>query len=432
MKLNSMLMVSIDNNAVIGSEIDAGSSANQTAQSLELAKRFTELGYNVDLITHQSGNHPAVDKIDGVRIRRHPFGKRSRVLSAGLYDLIEAFAADCLLGIRERGHRYGLVFSRSWLAGWAAQKIAEELKIPHVHAPHDLGTWQRPATNDNGSKSSKAQQKAQLERRIRLEFLIYQYCDHIIASTQSLAHALHHDYDVLERQVTVIPPGINENHYSPCRSEELRYLQQQTGLTGHDVLTVGGAAAGENYELLLNALPTLFNIIPDARLFAALSGSDSASNETGFKKLQSLAQELGIADSVQWLEFVPDDPELVDYYRAAGVFTLPSKREALSMTAVKAMACGTSTIVSTHSSLHNIIDFGHHALYADPHRSAELGAVLALPMLYSELAHKLSVHGSRLARRKFGWTAVVKRMLNLFDQVQQQHMFLEAKSVISG
>ena len=86
------------------------------------------------------------------------------------------------------------------------------------------------------------------------------------------------------------------------------------------------------------------------------------------------------------------------------------------------MACGTSTVVTVHGGLAKIIEFGKHALYADPNRSAEYGTMLALPMLYPNLAHELSVEGSRFARRHFGWTGIAKRMLEVFDRAERMRI----------
>jgi mannosylfructose-phosphate synthase len=88
------------------------------------------------------------------------------------------------------------------------------------------------------------------------------------------------------------------------------------------------------------------------------------------------------------------------------------------MTVIEAMACGTPSIISVHGGLFEVIEFGRHALYADPNRPVEYGTMLAMPMLYPRLADELSVEGSRFARRSFGWTGIAKRILTIFEMVQ--------------
>jgi mannosylfructose-phosphate synthase len=89
------------------------------------------------------------------------------------------------------------------------------------------------------------------------------------------------------------------------------------------------------------------------------------------------------------------------------------------MTAIEAMACGTPTVVTVHGGLFDLIDFGNQALFADPERPAEFGTMLALPMLYSNLAHELAVEGARFARRSFGWTGIAKRIIAVFERAQR-------------
>lgn len=173
----------------------------------------------------------------------------------------------------------------------------------------------------------------------------------------------------------------------------------------------------KGYDLLLQALPTLLTLAPDARLVAAIGSENSKQDEAGIAQLKTQAQELSIGDKVEWVKYIPDE-DLANYYRAAGVFALPSRYEPFGMAAIEAMACGTSTIVTVHGGLSNLIEFGKHALFADPNRPAEFGAMLAMPMLYPNLAHELSVEGSRFARRNFGWTGIARRILTIFEQVQ--------------
>ena len=156
----------------------------------------------------------------------------------------------------------------------------------------------------------------------------------------------------------------------------------------------------------------------EARLIAAIGGEESAQDDAGVAELQQLAGELGVADRIKWVQYVAEE-DLTDYYRAASVFSMSSRYEPFGMVAIEAMACGTPTVITVHGGLFELIDFGHHALYADPNRPVEYGTMLAFPMLYPDLAHQLSVEGARFARRNFGWTGIAKKMLRVFDSAVQ-------------
>lgn len=415
---NSILMLSVHGYVAAEPELGKPDTGGQVVYVLELAKRFSRLGYRVDLITRRFEDQPEFDEVnENFRVWRIPFGGKRFIRKEDLHDHLGDFVTNCLAAVRNRARQYDVVYSHYWDGGWAGQKIAEELEIPHVHTPHSLGWWKKHNMSGGDMSETEMERTYRFEERIRQEFLVYRNCDHIIATTEPQTALLQEQYDVLERHISVIPPGMDENRFSPVRQEELESLQQRYDLQGYDVLTVGRMAANKGYDLLLQAMPPLFSLVPEARLIAAIGSEDSKQDEAGIAELKAQAHELDIADRIIWIQYIPDE-DLVNYYRAAGVFALSSRYEPFGMTAIEAMACGTSTVVTVHGGLFDLIDFGKQALYADPHRSTEFGTMLALPMLYPKLAHELSVEGSRFARRNFGWTGIARRILAVFDRVQ--------------
>jgi mannosylfructose-phosphate synthase len=205
------------------------------------------------------------------------------------------------------------------------------------------------------------------------------------------------------------------------RGLEKAELRRKYDLQAHDVLTVGRMARNKGYDLLIAALPTLLQLVPEARLIAGIGTEESAQDQKGIARLRQYSQEVGVADKVEWAQYIPDE-DLVNYYRAAGVFALSSRYEPFGMVAIEAMACGTPTVVTVHGGLYDLIDFGTHALFADPNRPVEYGTMLALPLLYPSMADRLSVEGARFARRTFGWTGIARRILAIFDQFKSRYV----------
>lgn len=415
---NSILMLST--HGYVGAEPELGKpdTGGQVVYVLELAKRFSRLGRRVDLVTRRFEDQPEEDVVnDNFRVWRIPFGGSEFIRKEDMHDYLNDFVTNFLSAVRTRGIQYDVVYSHYWDAGWAGQKIAEELGIPHVHTPHSIGWWKQQNMGAD-MESAEMETKYRFEERIRKEFLVYQTCDHVIATTEPQVDILMEHYDVLERRITAVPPGMDEDRFSPVRQEDRDELRERYGMQEYDVLALGRMATNKGYDLLIQALPTLIELVPDARLIAAIGSEGSAQDDEGVAGLRALADDLGVADHIKWVSYVPDE-DLANYYRAAGVFALPSRYEPFGMVAIEAMACGTPSVVTVHGGLFDAIDFGHQALYADPFRPLEFGAMLAIPMLHPKLAHEFSVEGARFARRNFGWTGIAKRILNIFDTVQQ-------------
>lgn len=413
---NTILMLSLHGYVAAEPELGKPDTGGQVVYVLELAKRFSRLGRRVHLVTRRFEGQPEVDQVnENFSVRRIAFGGENFIRKEDMHEHLSDFVTNCLAAIRARGDQYSIVYSHYWDAGWAGQKIAEELGLRHVHTPHSLGWWKQH-TMETDMEGAHLESKYRFEERIRKEFLAYQTCDQLIATTESQTELLIQHYDVLERRITTIPPGMDEDRFSPVRQEGRQSLRQKYNMQAYDVLTVGRMAQNKGYDLLLEALPTLVELVPKARLVAAIGGEDSDRDEKGVERLKTLAAELGVEDRIHWMQYVPDE-DLANVYRAAAVFALPSRYEPFGIVAIEAMACGTPTVVTVHGGLFELMKFGHHGLFADPFRPIEFGTMMAMPMLHPKLAQEFSVEGARFARRTFGWTGIAKRILAVFDAV---------------
>lgn len=416
--VGSILMISLHGYVAAEPELGKPDTGGQVVFVLELAKRFSRLSYQVDIVTRRFENQPEFDRLnEGLRVWRIPFGGQKFIRKEDMHDHISEFITNFLAAIRSRGRKYDVVNSHYWDAGWAGQRIAEELNIPHIHTPHSLGEWKQQEMERDTDDANRVYR---LEERIHKEFLIYRSCDHIIATTAEQLEQLQAQYDLPEKHVEVIPPGVDERRFTPARKLEINELKNRFSIQPNTIYAVGRMATNKGYDLLIRSLAMTRKSVPDARLLLAAGGENSSRDLEKLAELKQLARKLDIYESITWSQYIPDE-ELVDYYRAVDVFALSSRYEPFGMTAIEAMACGTPTVITVHGGLHDLIDFGTQALFADPFLPDEYGAMLALPLRYPRLADELSNEGSRFARRNFGWTGIAKRTLAVFSQYQSKY-----------
>jgi len=415
--INSILMISLHGYVSGEPELGKPDTGGQVVYVLELAKCFSRLGRRVDLITRRFEDQPEYEEInDNFRIWRIPFGGKKFIPKEDMHDHLNNFVTNALASIRRQNMQYDVVYSHYWDAGWSGQKISDELGAPHIHTPHSLGWWKR--TNMGTEMSDEdMEKKYRFDERIRKEFLVYQSCDHVIATTNQQSEILKEHYDVSNRHIVVIPAGIDEIRFSPMRQEDIRMLREKYGIKDRDILVVGRMAANKGYDLIIQAMKTLLELVPDARLIAGIGSNESDQDKKGIEELKTLANETGVSDSIIWQQYIPDE-DLANFYRMAAVFALPSRYEPFGMVAIEAMACGTPTVTTVHGGLAELIDFGTQALYADPNHPIEFGTIMAIPMLYPNLNKELSVEGSRFARRNFGWSGIAKRVLEIGEMAR--------------
>lgn len=413
--LGSILMLSLHGYVAAEPELGKPDTGGQVVFVIELAKRFSRLGYRVDVVTRRFERQPEFDRInDGLQVWRIPYGGKRFIRKEDMHDYLSDFITNFLAAVRSRQIEYDVVSSHYWDAGWAGQKVAEELRIPHIHTPHSLGAWKREGM-EGESDPEELEKRYRLEERIHKEFLTYRSCDHIIATTEEQLEVLQTEYDLPVKHISVIPPGVDENRFTPARNLVRKELQERFKIGPNTIYAVGRMAKNKGYDLLIQSLPTVFKLVPEAELLLAAGSDNSAHDREQEAELKKLAKELEVQKKIRWERYIPDE-DMADYYRASAVFSLSSRYEPFGMTAIEAMACGTPTVITTHGGLYDLIEFGKHALYADPTQPEEYGAILALPMRYPNLAEGLSNEGSRFARRTFGWTGIARRTLTIFDQ----------------
>jgi mannosylfructose-phosphate synthase len=416
-RIGSLMMISLHGYVAARPELGRPDTGGQVVFVLEMAKRFARLGYRVDIITRRFEDQPEVDRInENLRIWRIPFGGSEFIRKEDMHDHLGDFVTNLLAAVRQSNLQYDVVNSHYWDAGASGQQIAEELQIPHVHTPHSLGAWK---ARDMKSLEEDDDTNYRFEERIQEEFVLYRNCDHVIATSEQQAQLIEREYDVPPKHITTIPPGIDEQRFTSTPPARLLQVRERLGMTENDVYVVGRAATNKGYDLMIEALPHLLQIRPKARLVLA-AGANTEEDENLLEGWKQLAQDRGVADAVDWRGYIPD-AELADHYRAAGVFALPSRYEPFGMTAVEAMACGTPTVLTTRGGLYEQVEFGRHALAADPTCPEEFAAMVSMPMQHPWLREKLVVEGARFARRAFGWTGIARRTIDVFERFRGRY-----------
>jgi mannosylfructose-phosphate synthase len=390
-------------------------TGGQVVYVLECAKALRQLGYKVDVVTRGFAGQPEVDEMaDGLRVLRIPFGGEDFIVKEDFHDIVDEAIANFTDKIKTDGIEYDLISSHYWDAGVIGQAVSEAIDVPHVHTPHSIGAWKQEQMN---AENTPADQLAvyRFEERIAAEKKLFERCAHLIATTHQQEDRFLHYYGVGDEKVTVIPAGLDETRFRPLPDDEIPPIRERLGFETHDILALGRMARNKGYDLLIKAMPRLLELVPQARLVLAIGHDDSEQDQKQINELRRLAASLGVIEQIVFFGYVADD-DLPDVYRAAAVYALPSRYEPFGMTAVEAMACGTASVVTTRGGLKDSVEFGTHALWADPEREGELAYCLALPLLYQAIRDQLEAEGSKWARANFAWRGIARQMLDVFSR----------------
>ena len=398
--------------------LGAADTGGQVVYVIELAKKLAQLGYEVDIWTRWFEQQPEMDVInERVRILRAPCGGTKFIAKEYLVRHLGEWAEHALRFIKRHGLKYQFLNSHYWDAGFATQRLAEALDVPHVHTPHSLGLWKKQLMErDTPDDAANFEKKYNFTQRINEETVIYRSCDQVIATTPDQLDMIVKDYGVDPAQVHMIPPGYDDNRFYPVSAASRDAIRQRLSFNGRVVLAIGRLARNKGYDLLIDAFSLVAPRIDGAVLHLAVGGTElSPKEQTLLDELKAQVSRLGLTERVVFSGYVAD-ADLADYYRAADVFVLSSRYEPFGMTAIEAMACGTPTVVTTHGGLYRALTFGRHALYADALDKEDLGISIVKVLKHPRLAHRLTRMGAHKARSLFTWTGIAQQLVSLIEE----------------
>ena len=150
------------------------------------------------------------------------------------------------------------------------------------------------------------------------------------------------------------------------------YLVERHCLHGRKVLlTVSRLATSEQYkghDQVIRILPQVLREHPDAFYLVVGDGDDRP-------RLEALAVQCGVADKVMFAGRISHD-ELVDYYRLADLFVMPSTGEGFGIAFLEAMASGIPVIGGNKDGSLDPLADGTDGIAIDPEDGAALGAAI--------------------------------------------------------
>jgi mannosylfructose-phosphate synthase len=397
--------------------LGAADTGGQVVYVIELARKFAQLGYTVDVYTRRFEDQPEFDAVDDrVRVIRIPCGGPDFIPKEYLHRSLMEWCENALRFIKRNDLNYTFINSHYWDAGVAGQRLSEALSVPHIHTPHSLGLWKkRQMETDYPEKADTFEAEFNFSERIKHELIIYRSCDIVIATTPVQLDVLVDDYGLPKSRVHMVPPGYDDNRFFPVSSASREMARQRLGFEGKVVLALGRLATNKGYDLLIDAFGVLAEREPEARLLLAVGGENMDDAEKVIlDELKAKAAELNLEDRIDFSGFVADD-DLPDYYRAADLFVLSSRYEPFGMTAIEAMASGTPTIITVHGGLYRAISYGRHALFADPFDKYDLGITMMKPLRHERLYGRLSRMGAHKARSLFTWTGIAQQIIAVVE-----------------
>lgn len=200
----------------------------------------------------------------------------------------------------------------------------------------------------------------------------------------------------------IISNGVDTARYKAAhkeRPETSRY---------RDLLCVGRLIERKGHAQLLQAIKLLVD--GGTRVRARFVGSGDSERD-----LKKLSAKLGLDQFVTFDGYVPRE-KLPEVYQQAGVFVLPSEREAMSVAVLEAMATGLPVVTTRGCICDDVIVEGKNALVYEWGDIAALAHKLKTLLDSVELRIRLGIQSCTLANR-LSWNRVAEQYVALLSGI---------------
>ena len=366
-----------------------------------IAEELSNRGIYVDIFTrsHDPEESEIVKLSERARVIHIGAGHVSNDKAIIPYHLPE-FLCRLLEYTGLNGLSYDLVHSHYWLSGRIGVILARHWDVPHLVSFHTLAEIKQRARV--GERES--------EQRTRGEKRVIQSANSIVAFSQHERDAMIRFYDAPEEKIEVIPCGVDAQLFSPS---DHGLAKRKLGLEGSSVvLFVGRLEPIKGVEILLEAVAQLEDM---GSVKTLIIGGNLEEHDQEMERLQSIGQELGISNKVDFVGRL-DQEELPIYYNAADICVVPSYYESFGLVALEAMACGTPVIASRVGGLPTFIKDGLTGYLVESRCPEPFTDRLEI-LLSSPRIRMAMGEASRKAALAMGWSSVVESLIESYTSL---------------
>ncbi|MBM7166977.1 glycogen synthase [Streptomyces sp. G44] len=325
----------------------------------------------------------------------------------GANDALRTFSVDLAMAAALAGRE--LVHSHTWYTNLAGHLGKLLHGIPHVMTAHSLEPlrpWKAEQLGGGYALSSWAERTAA------------ESADALIAVSGAMREdilACHPGVD--PAKVHVVHNGIDTGLYRPDpATDALERLGVDPGRPY--VLFVGRITRQKGVPHLLRAARQLD---PGVQLVLCAGAPDTPETDAEFRVLFEELRRVR-AGGVQWIPAMLPRPDIVQLLTHAALFVCPSVYEPLGIVNLEAMACGTAVVASRVGGIPEVVQDGVTGLLVpyepkDPDGfERDLGRALNELATDPGRAAAMGAAGRRRAVGRFGWDAVARRTVQVYEE----------------
>ncbi|MFF3331094.1 glycosyltransferase [Streptomyces sp. NPDC002888] len=380
--------------------VDTG---GQNLYVARLAEELQRRGHDVTVYTRRDATDlPDRVPLPGGAVVEHvPAGPPDPLPKDDLYPYMTGFGAH-LARAWDR-ERPDAVHAHFWMSGVAARTGAHPHGIPVVQTFHGLGTVKR---RHLGRRDTSPYERMGSERELG------RGCGRVLASCTDEVYELA-DMGVPPRQVSVVPCGVDVEHFRPgVRGTDVPERQRR-----HRLLVCGRLVRRKGYDRAVRALTE----IPDAELLVAGGPSaDLLETDPEAERLLWLADQAGVADRVRLLGAV-DPARMPALIGSADAIVCTPSYEPFGIVPLEAMACGVPVVATDVGGHRDTVADRRTGRLVPPGDTAALASTVRDLLGDEELRRRYGEAGRERVLARFTWQRVADGVEHVYRQVAAGH-----------
>ena len=375
----------------------------------EESTRLAEKGHAVHILTRRLPYHESdVEQIDGVEEHRYRFHEKRFPF------LFKSIMSDCRKTFRslEKDFPIDIINFHQPFSALGVLSSTSNRRVPLVYTCHSLSFEEYISRSPSPRNLIKwLLHHLQISARKSIEQMVLKGSDQIVVLSGYTSEKLQDTYGLSSSKISVIPGGVDLDRFRPSTDKALLRTRLDLPEDKFILFTVRNLVPRMGLENLISA----FEIAQNGRkdLLLVIGGEGPLE-----PLLKEQAKRCGVADSVRFAGYIPDE-DLPSYYQMADLFILPTTElEGFGLVTVEALASGLPVVGTPVGGTKEILTkLGSDYLFDDSTpKSIANGILNALNGWATNQAFfkNISQTCRKVAEQHYSWDNHVSKLEDLF------------------
>ena len=281
---------------------------------------------------------------------------------------------------------YDIIHAHYWLSGLIAKQISEELNIPYVFTAHSLGVFL-----DGYNKE-----------RVDCEKMVMKSSSIVTASSDYETNLISNNYDIDEKNITKISPGIDKEIFT-----------YDSNLERENILLSVGRIQEQKRQMEVLKFIDNFRKIDTNFLCYFIGGPSGKSGDDYLIELKNAVKELNLDSNVEFLGNLTQT-EIKILMNRSKLLIHTSQFETFGLVAIEANAMGVPVLTTNRGSLTEIIEHRNNGYISDNLIDGKVNNFVKNLLTDDKKFNEISKYCLEKSK-KYDWGSTSKKLVNIYD-----------------